>query len=197
MHSSTNQGLNYIFYFINREASAKYFLLDQGILLDDYDGDAFDEAFIKPWLGLEDIFKHLGREIKFDVEAWTLELGSGMQMNPDSVEKGVRGVKNYLVQKGVLAIPELACADTGAHEMTFTLKSKVTKYYAPTGGMIQSRVPLGNSVKAGERLYQILSFNKSGDLPTLIDVCAEQAGLVYDVSTNQAVNEAEYILSIM
>lgn len=197
LHSSTNQGLNYIFYFINREASAKYFLLDQGILLDDYDGDAFDEAFIKPWLGLEDIFKHLGREIKFDVEAWTLELGSGMQMNPDSVEKGVRGVKNYLVQKGVLAIPELACADTGSHEMTFTLKSKVTKYYAPTGGMIQSRVPLGNSVKAGERLYQILSFNKSGDLPTLIDVCAEQAGLVYDVSTNQAVNEAEYILSII
>jgi len=34
------------FYFHNREASAKYFLLDQG-LLDDYDGDALMK-FIKP-----------------------------------------------------------------------------------------------------------------------------------------------------
>jgi predicted deacylase len=196
LHSSSNQGLDYLYYFCRREASAKYFLLDRGILLDDYDGDAFDEAFIKPWLALEDSFKQLGREIRFDIEAWTLELGSGMQMNPDSVEKGVRGVKNYLVQKGILATPGFPLADNAFNEMTFTSTSRITKYYAPAGGMIQSRVPLGNSVKAGERLYQILSFNKEA-LPTLIDICAEQAGLVYDVSTNQAVNEGEYVLSIM
>lgn len=196
LHSSSNQGLDYLFYFRHREASAKYFLLEQGILLDDYDGDAFDEAFIKPWLALEDSFKKLGREIRFDVEAWTLELGSGMQMNLSSVKKGVRGVKNYLAQKGVLAISELASTDT-LFPVTFTSTSKITKYYAPAGGMIQSRVQLGDSVKAGERLYQILSFNKAGDLPTLIDICAEQAGLVYDVSTNYAVNEGEYVLAIM
>lgn len=196
LHSSSNQGLDYLFYFRHREASAKYFLLEQGILLDDYDGDAFDEAFIKPWLALEDSFKKLGREIRFDVEAWTLELGSGMQMNLSSVKKGVRGVKNYLAQKGVLAISELASTDT-LFPVTFTSTSKITKYYAPAGGMIQSRVQLGDSVKAGERLYQILSFNKTGDLPTLIDICAEQAGLVYDVSTNYAVNEGEYVLAIM
>lgn len=196
LHSSSNQGLDYLFYFRHREASAKYFLLEQGILLDDYDGDAFDEAFIKPWLALEDSFKKLGREIRFDVEAWTLELGSGMQMNLSSVTKGVRGVKNYLAQKGVLAISELASTDT-LFPVTFTSTSKITKYYAPAGGMIQSRVQLGDSVKAGERLYQILSFNKAGDLPTLIDICAEQAGLVYDVSTNYAVNEGEYVLAIM
>lgn len=197
LHSSTNQGLNYLYYFRNREASAKYFLLAQGILLDDYDGDAFDEAFIKPWLALEDIFKRLGRAIRFDIEAWTLELGSGMQMNPDSVAKGVRGVKNYLAHKGVLAIPELASTDTIFHQMTFTPKSKVIKYYAPNGGMIQSRVQLGSVVNAGERLYQIVSFNKESKLPTLIDICAEQAGLVYDVSINDAVNEGEYVLAIM
>lgn len=196
LHSSTNQGLDYLYYFRNREASAKYFLLNQGILLDDYDGDAFDEAFIKPWLALEDNFKQLGREIKFDVEAWTLELGSGMQMNPDSVEKGVRGVKNYLVQKGILAMPGFTSANAVSQEMTFTLKSQVIKYYAPAGGMIQSRVKLGTIVKAGEQIYQLLSFNKAGALPTVIDVCAEQAGLVYDVSSNQAMNEGDYVLAI-
>ncbi|MEJ6481978.1 succinylglutamate desuccinylase/aspartoacylase family protein [Nostoc punctiforme UO1] len=196
LHSSTNQALDYVYYFRNREDSAKYFLLDFGILLDKYDGDAFDEAFIKPWLALEACFKELGKEIKFDVEAWTLELGTGMQINPDSVSKGVRSVKNYLVQKGVLQIPNLP-DNIKTHEMTFASSSNRKKYYAIAGGMIQSRIALGSKVKTGEKLYQILSFNKEGQLPTVIDVCAQQHGLVYDVATNQAVNEGEFVLGII
>lgn len=197
LHSSSNQGLEYLYYFRDRSASAKYFLLNWGILLDDYDGDAFDEAFIKPWLGLEDIFKRLGREIQFDVEAWTLELGSGMQMKPESVAKGVEGIKNYLLQKGVLQTSDPTIVKSTNHEMVLTSKSRVIKYYSPVGGMIKWRVPLGTVVKPGEQIYQLLSFNKTGDLPTLVDVCAEQAGLVYDISTNHAVNQGEYVLGIM
>jgi predicted deacylase len=63
--------------------------------------------------------------------------------------------------------------------------------------MIQSRVQFGSSITAGQRLYQLLSFNKEGELPKVIDVCAEAEGLVFDVSTNHAVNEGEYVLSIM
>ncbi|MEH2282868.1 MAG: succinylglutamate desuccinylase/aspartoacylase family protein [Nostoc sp.] len=196
LHTSTNQALDYLYYFQNREDSAKYFGLDFGILLDKYDGDAFDEAFIKPWLALEACFKEFGREIKFDVEAWTLELGTGMQINPDSVAKSVRGVKNYLVQKGVLQISNLS-DDIKTHEMTFASSSNRKKYYAIAGGMIQSRIELGSFVKAGEKLYQILSFNKEGKLPSVIDVCAQQDGLVYDVATNQAVNEGEFVLGII
>jgi uncharacterized protein len=196
LHSSNNQGLDYIYYFRNREESAKYFLLDLGILLDKYDGDAFDEAFIKPWLALEACFQDLGREIKFDIEAWTLELGAGMQMNLDSVAKGVRGVKNYLAQKGVLKIPNFS-SDTKTQDMNFVSSGNRKKYYAIAGGMIQSRIQLGSTVKTGEKLYQILSFNKESQLPTLIDVCAEQDGLVYDVATNQAVNEGEFVLGVI
>jgi hypothetical protein len=197
LHSSTNQALNYLFYFRNREDSAKYFLFNNGILLDKYDGDAFDEAFIKPWLALEACFQELGRDIRFDIEAWTLELGTGMQINPDSVAKGVQGVKNYLAQKGVLQISGFPVEETKSHEMKFSYRSKITKYYAIAGGMIQSRIELGSSVKAGDRLYQILSFNKESQLPSVIDVCAQQHGLVYDVSTNHAVNEGEFVLGIV
>ncbi|MFN6569369.1 succinylglutamate desuccinylase/aspartoacylase family protein [Dendronalium sp. ChiSLP03b] len=196
LHSSNNQGLDFLYYCRNREDSAKYFLLDFGILLDKYDGDAFDEAFIKPWLALEASFQQLGREIKFDIEAWTLELGTGMQMNPDSVAKGVRGVKNYLAQKGVLKIPD-SSDDTKNHEMTFVCSSNRQKYYAIAGGMIQSRVELGSQVKAGDKLYQILSFNKEKKLPSVIDIFAEQDGLVYDISTNQAVNQGEFVLGVI
>ena len=157
----------------------------------------FDKAFIQPWLALENCFKQLGREIKFDLEAWTLELGTGMQMNPVSVEKGFRGVKNYLAQKGVLRISGFPIKETISHEMNFTLRSHAKKYYAPTGGMIQARVELGSLVKAGQRLYQVLNFNKEGKLPTVIDVSAEEDGLVYDLCSNQAVNEGEFVLGII
>ncbi|BAY26667.1 succinylglutamate desuccinylase/aspartoacylase [Calothrix sp. NIES-2100] len=197
LHSSTNQAINYLYYFQNREDSAKYFLLDYGILLYPYDGDAFDEAFIKPWLALEACFQQLGRNIKFDIEAWTLELGTGMQMNPDSVTKGILGIKNYLAQKGVLRIPEFPIAQTTDQQMTFSATSKVIKYYAIAGGMIQSRVQLGSKVKVKDRLYQILSFNKESQLPQVIDIFAEHDGIVYEISTNQAVNQGEFVLRII
>ncbi|MBD2353171.1 succinylglutamate desuccinylase/aspartoacylase family protein [Tolypothrix sp. FACHB-123] len=197
LHSSTNQAIDYLYYFRNREDSAKYFLLDWGILLDPYDGDAFDEAFIKPWLALEACFEKLGRNIRFDIEAWTLELGSGMQINPDSVNKAILGIKNYLAHKGVLQIPEFPKEQTSDRQMTFSATSKIIKYYAIAGGMIQSRVAVGSKVKRQDKLYQILSFNKASQLPQTIDIFAEHDGLVYEISTNQAVNQGELVLRIM
>ncbi|MBD2448578.1 succinylglutamate desuccinylase/aspartoacylase family protein [Nostoc sp. FACHB-152] len=197
LHTSTNQGLDYLYYFRDRQDSAEYFLLDYGILLDKYDGDAFDEAFIKPWLALEACFESLGRKIRFDVEAWTLELGTGMQINPDSVAKGVQGIKNYLAYKGILKIANFLQQQPENHVTAYFTSSNRTKYYAIAGGMIQARVELGTIVKVGDRLYQILSFNKESQLPLLIDIYAEHSGLIFDISTNQAVNQGEFVLGII
>jgi uncharacterized protein len=197
IHSSTNQGIDYLYCFPGQEKSAKYFLLDRGIIFDNYDGCAFDEAFLKPWLALEKHLRILGKAIELGLESWTLELGSGMQMNPDSVFRGVRGIKNYLVYQGLLDLPNFPLCQTFSHQIKLVPKSHLKKYYAPQGGMIQSRVPLGTFVEAGQGLYQLLCLNKDGRLPTQVDVCAERSGFVFDVSTNHAVNQGEYILEIM
>ncbi len=197
IHSSSNQAIDYLYCFQSREESAKAFLLGFGILMNEYDGDAFDEAFMKPWLALENKLAQLGKSVQFDIESWTLECGSGMQMNQESVRKGVLGIKNYLVQKKMLSIPDFPLSETINHQIKLTIKSQIKKYYAPVGGMIQSRVQLGSFVNVGQRLYQLLSLNKNGDLPQIIDVCAAVDGLVFDVSTNHAVNEGEYVLSVM
>lgn len=84
IHSSSNQAIDYLFCFQSREESAKAFLLDYGILMNEYDGDTFDEAFMKPWLALEKKLA-FGKEIQFDMDSWTLEFGSGMQINGDYV----------------------------------------------------------------------------------------------------------------
>lgn len=197
IHTSSNQALDYLYCFETREKNAKGFLLDYGILMNEYDGDAFDEAFMKPWLALEKKIANLGKDVRFDIESWTLELGSGMQINPDSVKKGFFRIKNYLAQKGIIKTPGFPLESTGSHPIKFTNKSQIKKYYAPTGGMIQSRVQLGSLIEAGQPLYQLLSFRKNEEVPVLMDVCAEADGLVFDVSTNQAVNEGEYVLSVM
>ncbi len=199
LHSSTNQSLDYFYCFHGREESAKSFLLDYGIFMGDseYDGDAFDEAFLKPWLALERSLKKLGKPIQFDIESWTLELGSGMKMNPESVEKGIRGVKNYLANKGLLKIPEFPLTETASNQIIFTPKKEMKNYYAPVGGMIQNRVDPGTVVKQNQRIYQILNFNKNQELPKVIDVLAETDGLILDNSTNHSVNEGDYVLGII
>ncbi|MCC5898035.1 MAG: succinylglutamate desuccinylase/aspartoacylase family protein [Phormidium sp. BM_Day4_Bin.17] len=197
LHSSTNQSIDYLYCFQGREQSAKYFLLNTAILLDTYDGDAFDEAFLKPWLSLEIELAKSGKSVQFDREAWTLELGSGMQINPDSVYRGVRGIKNYLVSKGVLNINRFPLIQTASKTVQFFPKSKTQKYYAQQGGMLQSRVLLGAWVTSGQLLYQLLVFNREGRLPQLVDVHSEESGLVYDLSSNASVNQGEYILEIL
>lgn len=197
IHSSSNQAIDYLYLSAGREKSARAFLLERGLLLNKYDGDAFDEAFIKPWLALERELARLGKPILFEIEAWTLELGSGMQMNPESVEKGVRGIKNYLAMKELLNLSDFPLAETKSHQMVITSNSYNKRYYAPAGGMIQSRVECGTFIKAGKRLYQLLCFNKEGKISTVMNVCAERDGLVFDVSTNHAVNQGEYVLSTM
>jgi uncharacterized protein len=198
LHSHTGQGIEYLYYFRNRENSANLFLLNHGILFDEYDGDAFDESFIKPWLALEDtLLKLTGQKMIFDKEAWTLELGTGMQMNPDSITKGVRGIKNYLIQKGILEIQDFPPTEIISHQTSFRSLSQIKKYWSPGGGMILSKAALGTLVKEGDLVYKVLTFNKIGELPTVINVYAEQTGLVYNISINNSVNEGEFVLGTM
>lgn len=193
IHSSSNQAINFTFCFKERITSAKYLLLEYGILMNEYDGDAFDEAFLKPWLALEKELANLGKKIEFDIESWTLELGAGMVMNPTSVARGFAGIKNYLAHKKILSLPEHIATTA----MTLVSRDKIKSYYAPTGGMIQSRLPLKTRVNPGTQIYQLLSFNKQGKLPEIINICAETKGIVFDISTNQCVNQGEYVMDIL
>jgi uncharacterized protein len=197
LHTSSDQGLTYLYYFRNRQAIAQLFMLPIGILLDEYEGGAFDESFIKPWLALEDCFRQQGRNIQFDVQAWTLELGSAMQIDAQVVDRGMQAIKNYLLQKGSLRVPASPMPMPSIAAMKLVPFSKVKRYYAPVGGMIQSRVPLGATVESGQTLYQILRFNKTGQMPTVIEIQAEMGGIVFDVSINHAVNQGEYVLGIL
>lgn len=162
-----------------------------------YDGDAFDEAFLKPWLALEQEFKLLGKPLIFDIESWTLELGSGMTINPDSVQRGLIGIKNYLAFKGILKIENFPVPQTANYPIKLVPKTQIKKYYAPQGGMFTNYINIGDSISKNSKIYDILSFDKDQHTSTITPVFAEADGLVLDIATNHSVNEFDYVLSVM
>ncbi len=192
IHSSSIEAIDYLYCFEQRQKSADYFLLDYAILMNKYDGYAFDEAFLNPWLVLEKKFAKQRRNIVFDLESWTLELGSGMRVNENSVTKGVKGIVNYLASKNVInQVVKLPTKTT-----TFIPKNTVKSYYASTGGIIRNRLGAGTKVKHGDILCQILSFGKNNSQPEVIEIESINRGIIYDVSINDTVNQGEYILGI-
>lgn len=193
LHTSSSQGMVYLYYFRDRTPFIRYFGVDFALLLDEYDGNAFDESFINPWLALESAFAKLGRSLQFDIDAWTLELGNGMQIDPAAAQRGVSGVLNYLRGRDILADQPAV-----AHKaVPLSQRSQVLKYYARTGGFVQYLVTLGTWVNEGDALFEILSLSKTGTPPRTQFVYAQEAGLVYDFAWNQAVNEGEYVLAMM
>jgi predicted deacylase len=192
IHSASILAIDYLYCFCSREASADYFLFDYAILMNKYDGYAFDEAFLNPWLVLEKKFAQQGRNIRFEVESWTLELGAGMVANPESVNQGISGIKNYLVAKNMLKLNR----EAQRKQTKFIPKNKIKSYYAPQGGIIRHRLPLNTRVNQGDILYQILSFNKQEELPTIMEIKSADQGVIFDVSTNETVSQGEYVLGI-
>ncbi len=197
LHSSTNQALNHLYCCQTREEAAQAFLFEHGILLDEYDGDAFDEAFVRPWLVLEQHFEKLGRQLRFDVEAWTLEINGGMQIDAQAVDASVRGMKNYLATKGILDIPDFPIAATSNTSMRLIPKTEIQTYYAPTGGMVQKPAQPGTKVKKGDLLYEMLGFPRENQLPQVYPVHADADGMVFDCASNQSANQGDYILSLL
>lgn len=212
LHSSTNEALNHLYCCQTREESAQAFLFDYGILLDEYDGDAFDEAFIRPWLVLEQLFAQLGRNLRFDVEAWTLEIGGGMTMDSEAVAAGVRGIKNYLATKGVLDLPDFpmapaalgnrspqAEASDAAQKRPIRLvpKTDIQTYYAPRGGMVQKLCEVGTNIQKGDLLYEMLCFPRENQFPQVHEVRADADGMVFDRANNHSANQGDYIVSLL
>lgn len=191
LHSSSNWGVDHLYCFASRKSSAAYFGFDYGILMHECQGVSFDEAFLVPWLELEQQLATLGKSIQFDLESWTIELGSGMQAEPQSVARAVAGIQNYLAAKEMIATKAIK-----SHSPILVPKDRIHKYYASTGGMIYNRVELNTPVQKGQKLYQICRFPNQ-QLPQTLTVTAQTDGIVFDLSSNCAVNQGEYVLTIL
>ncbi|VXD13920.1 hypothetical protein PL8927_270193 [Planktothrix serta PCC 8927] len=63
--------------------------------------------------------------------------------------------------------------------------------------MIKFYVKLGETIYKNQKLYEILTFNKTGEFPQVQEVFAESDGLIFDITRNHSVNQWDYLLGVM
>ncbi|MGB2925319.1 MAG: hypothetical protein WBB82_08460 [Limnothrix sp.] len=59
------------------------------------------------------------------------------------------------------------------------------------------RPGLGQAVKAGEKLYEVLSFNRQGKMPEVVTVNSMVDGIVFDLAISESANQGEYVMSVL
>ncbi len=118
---------------------------------------ALDEASFCPWWTLAlTLEQRFDRKVKFEVEAFTLELGSQETLNFNQGKKDAQNILGYLAAKGVL-------------NATQFMPQSLTRYgvelenykilYTDFGGMVDYQAKLGKLVKKGQTMAKILNID--------------------------------------
>lgn len=142
------------------KASASYFNIEHTLLIpNDFDG-ALDEATFCPWWTLTEALSAQGREVNFNQESFTVELGSQEQIDLDVALTDARSILSYLQYKGVIAGDSYQ-PDTMTRYACYLTDYKA--YYSPMGGMVDYLAEFGQPLKAGAPLARILRMDNYGD----------------------------------
>ena len=140
--------------------SASYFDIPHTILIPNSFDGAMDEATFCPWWTLTQQLSALGRELDFNKESFTVELGSQEQIDLDVAYQDALSILSYLQYKGVISESEYQ-----PEKMTrYACYLKDYKaFYAPMGGMVDYLAPFGEPLAAGEAIARILRMDNYGD----------------------------------
>ncbi|TKB47205.1 succinylglutamate desuccinylase/aspartoacylase domain-containing protein [Thalassotalea mangrovi] len=141
-------------------ASANYFNIPHTILIPNDFAGALDEATFCPWWDLQQAYQRIGREMDFNKESFTLELGSQELIDLDEAKFDAQSILSYLQAKGVIAA-------NGFTPQTLTRYACYLKdykvFYAPMGGMVDYLAEFGKPLQPGQPLARILRMDNYSD----------------------------------
>ena len=137
--------------------SAKLFNIPHCIFIPNVFAGALDEATFCPWWTLQESIKsNLAREVSFNVEAFTLEMGSQEVIDFNEGNIDATSILSYLNAKGVLH--ECDIKPKEMQRLGVYLKDYKT-LFTNWGGMVEYMAKPGQTVKKGEPLAQILNID--------------------------------------
>jgi predicted deacylase len=140
--------------------SASYFNIPHTIIIPNDFAGAMDEATFCPWWSLQQEYATLGRELSFDKESFTVELGSQELIDLDVALDDARSILTYLSYKEVL---ENNCYQPQTMTRYACYLKDYRVFYSPMGGMVDYLAPFGQPLAAGEPLARILRMDNYGD----------------------------------
>ncbi|MBT1444263.1 succinylglutamate desuccinylase/aspartoacylase family protein [Shewanella sp. JM162201] len=140
-----------------REA-AQYFSIPYTLFIPNSFGGAMDEAAFVPWWTLAEVAAAHGRELGVRVSALTLELGSQERIDLADALNDAEGILAYLSYRGVIAEKVLP----KPMKRFGCLLKDYRKFHAPKAGMVEYVGKVGQPMKAGDVLVNLLRLDLYG-----------------------------------
>ncbi|AQS40022.1 putative deacylase [Shewanella psychrophila] len=132
--------------------AASFFSIPYTLLIPNDFGGAMDESIFCPWWQLSEHMKSTGRDLKVPVSAFTLELGSQENINLEDALVDAKGILAYLSERGVI---EQSLEPATMKRYACYLKD-YKKFHSPLGGMVEYLAEVGEPLKLGAPLANIL-----------------------------------------
>ncbi|MFC3032941.1 succinylglutamate desuccinylase/aspartoacylase family protein [Pseudoalteromonas fenneropenaei] len=135
------------------KASARYFDIQNVLLIPEGFGGAMDEACFSPWWQLSLALAAQGRTFPVAVEAFTVELGSQEKIDLAEAKRDAASILSYLNYKEAIVAGNYQPATMTRYGCY--LKDYLA-FYSPMGGMVEYTAPLGEPIPAGTTIAHIL-----------------------------------------
>lgn len=198
---TAGEALHHLYTFDGCMDAAKAWQIPYAIELEDNFSGALDEAFLLPWMRLQQAFKaHAGRDIAFgafDKEVFTLELGNADSLSRPAMVADAARILNYLRAKGILE----GEAAVSPEPLLRCTHENYVRYAAPTGGFLVWEKPLGAAVVAGETFATVLrpfAFGANDDpLPLEVPIRAREDGLLINRTETHVVQEGMSLCAML
>ena len=148
-----------------------------------------------PWIHLVEALKEQGRDIKLDVDSFTLEFGSEETFCMSEAQKDVESIINYLKYKGVLE---------GTPNQIDSVSCPLADYktiFSPRGGLVDYHYLPGEKYKAGDTLatfYNLKNIDPKNPIESAkTEVKAQQDGLVINRCPSSSVHQGMELFQVM
>lgn len=178
--------------------SAPYFKIQRVLAMANVFEGAFDEAHFCPWMMLAAELQEQGRpDIQLDVEAYTVELGSLLQIVPEQMDHDAEGILNYLKHKKMISGEAEPPTDP-----TYCCKMRdYVSYQAPASGLAVITLDPGTMVKRGEQIGYVLTLRnlKNIDRPEQAQtpIHVREDGILITRRLSPIVSEGQVLFKLM
>lgn len=140
------------------KASAQLFNIPHVILIPNAFAGALDEATFCPWWSLQNLLSSkYSASFNFEIEAFTLEMGSQEVIDFDEGEYDAESMLAYLTAKGCMQSESFLPQEM---ERWGVMLKDYRILYTQQGGMVEYLVKPGDKVKAGEPLAKVLNVDE-------------------------------------
>jgi predicted deacylase len=175
--------------------AARYLKFKHTLVIPHEFGGAMDEASFMPWIHLTKSLEKLGRDIKLDVESFTLEFGSEEVFCMENASKDVESIINYLKYKNMMEGKPDKIEGVTCH-----LDDYIT-IFSPKGGLVDYHFDPGERYKKGDTLasfYNLKNIDpKNPILSSRSTVQAIHDGLVINRCPSSSVHQGMELFQVM